>query len=67
MQFFKFRDIDATKTSLPPSKKAKNTSLQTSYTDKNPVMILNELRTGLKYECAESGDTPTTKRYLIFL
>ena len=27
-------------------------------------MILNELRTGLKYECTELGDTPTTKRYI---
>ena len=48
---------------MPSGKKPKGGGgLQTSYSDKNPVMILNELRTGLKYECTESGDTPTTKR-----
>ena len=46
-----------------PSKKAKIVGIPSSYSDKNPVMILNELRTGLKYDCTESGDTPTTKRY----
>ena len=48
-----------------PSKKAKIVGTPSSYSDKNPVMILNELRTGLKYDCTESGDTPTTKRFIM--
>ena len=57
-----FSESDSSVSYVPPGKKSKNSSLQSSYSDKNPVMILNELRTGLKYECTESGDTPTTKR-----
>ena len=35
-------------------------------TDKNPVMLLNELKPGLKYEIGEcGGDSPATKRFVI--
>ena len=48
--------------SRPPSaKKPKIVGPSSKYTDKNPVMILNELRPGLKYEVSECGDSPTTK------
>ena len=36
-----------------------------STTDKNPVMLLNELRPGLNYEVGESGETPVTKRFIM--
>ena len=38
---------------------------QMSTTDKNPVMLLNELRPGLNYEVGESGETPVTKRFIM--
>jgi len=60
-------EIDSSVNYLPPVKKSKSCSMQPSYVDKNPVMILNELRTGLKYECTESGDTPTTKRFIMIV
>ena len=56
--------METTCNSGPPVKKSKSNSVQSACADKNPVMILNELRTGLKYECTELGDTPTTKRYI---
>ena len=59
------RNMETTCNSGPPVKKAKSNSVQSACGDKNPVMILNELRTGLKYECTELGDTPTTKRYIL--
>ena len=62
--FYYLRTVETTCNSGPPVKKAKSNSVQSSCGDKNPVMILNELRTGLKYECTELGDTPTTKRYI---
>ena len=34
-----------------------------SASDKNPCMMLNELKPGLIYECEESGDSPATKRW----
>ena len=36
-----------------------------STTDKNPVMLLNELRPGLVYEVGESCETPVTKRFIM--
>lgn len=40
--------------------------LKLSTTDKNPVMLLNELKPGLKYETGEcGGDSPATKRFVI--
>lgn len=45
----------------PPVKKAK----LGSHTNKNPVMLLNELRPGLKYEVKESGESPATKRFVM--
>jgi double stranded RNA-specific editase B len=33
--------------------------------DKNPVMLLNELRPGLAYDVRESGDSPSTKRFIM--
>ena len=63
--FYYLRTMETTCNSGPPVKKAKSNSVQSSCGDKNPVMILNELRTGLKYECTELGDTPTTKRYIL--
>ena len=33
-------------------------------TDKNPVMLLNELRPGLIYAVTESGESPVTKRFI---
>ena len=32
---------------------------------KNPVMSLNELRPGLVYEVAETGDTPVAKKFIM--
>ena len=32
--------------------------------DKNPVMLLNELRTGLSYSVTEKGDSPANKRFI---
>lgn len=46
-----------------PPKKAKIVGTPSSYSYKSPVMILSELRTGLKYDCTESRDTPMTKRF----
>ena len=63
--FYYLRTVETTCNTGPPVKKAKSNSVQSSCGDKNPVMILNELRTGLKYECTELGDTPTTKRYIL--
>ena len=34
-------------------------------TDKNPVMLLNELRQGLDYVVTESGDNPANKRFIV--
>ena len=45
----------------PLAKKAKSSG----YVDKNPVMLLNEIRPGLKYTTSESGDSPTTKRFVV--
>ena len=40
--------------------------MKLSTTDKNPVMLLNELKPGLKYEVGEcGGDSPATKRFVI--
>ena len=36
-----------------------------SASDKNPVMLLNELRPGLKYDVEECGDSPATKRFVM--
>ena len=46
--------------SKPPTKKMK-----ISASDKNPVMLLNELKPGLKYEVEECGDSPATKRFVM--
>ena len=63
--FYYLRTMETTCNSGPPVKKSKSNSVQSACADKNPVMILNELRTGLKYECTELGDTPTTKRSIL--
>ena len=49
MYFFSyFRSVAATGNS--------NKKVKISATDKNPVMLLNELRPGLKYEVDECGE-----------
>lgn len=39
--------------------------LKITASDKNPVMLLNELKPALKYECEECGDSPATKRFVM--
>ena len=57
--FFTFITNSSNGTSNP-AKKAK-----ISASDKNPVMLLNELRPGLKYDVEECGDSPATKRFVM--
>jgi len=60
------KEISPASSAVPPSaKKPKIVGPSSKYTDKNPVMILNELRPGLKYEVSECGDSPTTKRFVM--
>ncbi len=48
--------VASTSTSLPaPLMKA---------TDKNPVMLLNELLPGLQFQINDKKDSPTTKRFI---
>ena len=35
------------------------------FVDKNPVMLLNELRPGLQYDTRECGSSPSTKRFIV--
>jgi len=42
-----------------------NKKVKISASDKNPVMLLNELRPGLKYEVEECGESPATKRFVM--
>ena len=35
------------------------------FVDKNPVMLLNELRPGLQYDTSECGSSPSTKRFIV--
>ena len=51
----------------PSSAKKAKVVQGSKYVDKNPVMILNELRPGLKYEVSECGDSPTTKVNIIIV
>lgn len=39
--------------------------VKVSASDKNPVMLLNELKPGLKYDVEECGDSPATKRFVM--
>ena len=35
------------------------------FVDKNPVMLLNELKPGLQYDTRECGTSPSTKRFIV--
>ena len=58
--FFSFFRSVATSNNNSSNKKVK-----ISASDKNPVMLLNELRPGLKYEVEECGESPATKRFVM--
>ncbi|XP_040570565.1 double-stranded RNA-specific editase 1 [Lepeophtheirus salmonis] len=44
---------------------AKKQKLSSNPIEKNPVMLLNELRPGLIFEVKECGDSPVTKRFIM--
>ena len=54
------QDFNSKEKEKPVTKKMK-----ISASDKNPVMLLNELKPGLKYEVEECGDSPATKRFVM--
>lgn len=66
---FEQKDANAAK-GEPVAKKPKMSSAENiiksgaPLNDKNPVMLLNELKPGLTYDVSESGDSPATKRFI---
>lgn len=56
---------DATNNKAENNGKAPTKRMKISASDKNPVMLLNELKPGLKYEVEECGDSPATKRFVM--
>jgi len=68
----KFEKEGSIDTSPSPAKKLKVETpksgkvasvVTTPGADKNPCMMLNELKPGIAYECNESGESPATKRF----
>lgn len=53
----------AKKPKLETPQSGKVSSVLSPGGDKNPCMMLNELKPGIVYECKESGESPATKRF----
>ena len=56
------KEEEVTKSSEETEPTAKKPGL---FVDKNPVMLLNELRPGLQYDTRECGTSPSTKRFIV--
>lgn len=59
--YFKLCNSEEEQQHRPLEKKA----LLISGGTKNPVMMLNELRPGLRFDCSEANDLHTTKRFVM--